>query len=82
MDKDKDKFENVILFPENKIKKKPTPVDPKAQKKMRDYQTAKFVETSTDKLGLDLIREFVGMQLDTKQDNFTKDLALVMDSIR
>jgi len=82
MDKDKDKFENVILFPENKIKKKPTPVDPKAQKKMRDYQTAKFVETSTDKLGLDLIREFVGMQLDTKQDNFTKDLALVMDAIR
>ena len=52
MDKDKDKFENVILFPENKIKKKPTPVDPKAQKKMRDYQTAKFVETSTDKLAL------------------------------
>ena len=82
MDKAKDKFENVILFPENKIKKKPTPVDPKAQKKMRDYQTAKFVETSTDKLGLDLIREFVGMQLDTKQDNFTKDLALVMDAIR
>ena len=49
---------------------------------MRDYQTAKFVETSTDKLGLDLIREFVGMQLDTNEDNFTKDLALVMDAIR
>ena len=32
MDKDKDKFENVILFPENKIKKKPTPVDPKRSK--------------------------------------------------
>ena len=32
MHKDKNKFENVILFPENKIKKKPTPVDPKAKK--------------------------------------------------
>ena len=80
MDKDKNKFENVILFPENKIKKETYACW--LQKKMRDYQTAKFVETSTDKLGLDLIREFVGMQLDTKQDNFTKDLALVMDAIR
>ena len=33
MDKDKNKFENVILFPENKIKKKPTPVDPRGKSK-------------------------------------------------
>ena len=32
---------------------------------MRDYQTAKFVETSTDKLGLGLGLESLYMQLDT-----------------
>lgn len=82
MSKDKGKFDNVILFPENKIKKQPTMVDPKAQKKMRDYQTTKFVETACDKIGLDMIKEFAQMQLDMKQDNFTKDLAFVIDSIR
>ena len=63
MSKDKGKFDNVILFPENKIKKQPTAVDPKAQKKMRDYQTTKFVETACDKIGLDMIKEFAQMQL-------------------
>ena len=43
---------------------------------MRAYQAAKFVETATDEIGLDLVRRFVGMGLDTKQDVFTKDLAL------
>ena len=33
--------------------KKTYAVDPKAQKKMRDYQTTKFVETACDKIGLD-----------------------------
>tara|TARA_B100000927_G_C16447354_1_gene462359 strand:+ start:1148 stop:1690 length:543 start_codon:yes stop_codon:yes gene_type:complete len=81
-DEPKKPYENVILFPENKIAKKPQPVDPKAQEKMRDYQAAKFVETSTDDIGLDLIRRFVQMGLDTKQDVFTKDLAMTMDAVR
>ena len=29
-----------------------------------------------------MIKEFAQMQLDMKQDNFTKDLAFVIDSIR
>ena len=82
MSKDKGKFDNVVLFPENKIKKQPTMVDPKAQKKMRDYQTTKFVETACDKIGLNMIKDFAQMELDMKQDNFTKDLAFVIDSIR
>ena len=70
------------MFPENKINRPPQPSDPKAAKKMRDYQAAKFVETATDEIGLDLVRKFVSMGLDTKQDVFTKDLALSMDAIR
>ena len=81
-DKPKNEFKNVVLFPENKIKRPPKPTDPTAAKKMRAYQAAKFVETATDEIGLDLVRRFVGMGLDTKQDVFTKDLALSMDSIR
>ena len=78
----KNDYENVILFPENKIAKPQVEVDPKAQAKMRDYQAAKFVETATDEIGLDLIRRFVQMGLDTKQDVFTKDLAMSMDAVR
>jgi hypothetical protein len=85
-DKDKDKpskaFKNVVLFPENRIKRPVRPVSPAATKKMRDYQAAKFVETATDEIGLDLVRRFVLMGLDTKQDVFTKDLAMAMDAIR
>ena len=81
-DDKKNDYENVILFPENKIAKKRVDVDPKAQEKMRDYQAAKFVETATDEIGLDLIRRFVQMGLDTKQDVFTKDLAMSMDAVR
>ncbi len=81
-DDKKNEYENVILFPENKIQKKQVEVDPKAHEKMRDYQAAKFVETATDEIGLDLIRRFVQMGLDTKQDVFTKDLAMSMDAVR
>ena len=86
-DKDKDKkpinaFKNVVLFPDNKKTRPPRPTDPMAAKKMRAYQAAKFVETATDEIGLDLVRKFVAMGLDTRQDVFTKDLALSMDAIR
>ena len=75
-------YKNIILFPENKMVRQPKETDPKATKKMRDYQAAKFVEAATDEIGLDLVRRFVQMGLDTKQDVFTKDLALSMDAIR
>ena len=54
-------YKNIILFPANKINRPPQPSDPKAAKKMRDYQAAKFVETATDEIGLDLVRKFVSM---------------------
>lgn len=80
--KPKSAYKNVVVFPENRIKRPPKPVHPEASKKMRAYQAAKFVETATDEIGLDLVRRFVAMGLDTKQDTFTKDLALSMDAIR
>ena len=66
----------LSCFQENKIKKQPTQLDVEAQKKMRDYQTTKFVETACDKIGLDMIKEFAQMQLDMKQDNLQKTLRL------
>ena len=73
--------DNVILFPENKMKKQPISVDPKAQKKMRDYQTAKFVETSTDKLGLDTYTNTKGFFSEYSKSTASEDMAEVFSHL-
>ena len=73
----------VIIFPKNRIKKKITqPQDTPFAKRLKEQQTREFVEVSVDEIGYDLLRKFSEMGLKTSTENFTKDLALVIDCIR
>ena len=81
-DNDKKKGK-LILFPENRIKKKITkPQESPFTKRLKEQQTREFIEQSVDEIGFDLLRKFSDMGLKTSKQSFTKDLALVIDCIR
>ena len=81
-DKDKKK-RKLILFPENRIKKRITkPQESPFTKRLKEQQTREFIEQSVDEIGFDLLRKFSDMGLKTSKQSFTKDLALVIDCIR
>lgn len=83
MIKDKDKKGKLILFPENRIKKRITkPQESPFTKRLKEQQTREFIEHSVDEIGFDLLRKFNEMGLKTSKQTFTKDLALVIDCIR
>ena len=84
MNDQKDKDNNIILFPLNKIKDKSTakPVDEKLSKKIVEEQTKEFVEGNVDEVAYYLLDKFVNMGIRTQTLTFTTDLALVIDSIR
>ena len=83
MIKDKDKKGKLILFPENRIKKRITkPQESPFTKRLKEQQTREFIEHSVDEIGFDLLRKFNDMGLKTSKQTFTKDLALVIDCIR
>ena len=82
-DKDKEKKGKIIIFPENRIKKKITqPQDSPFTKRLKEQQTREFIEGNVDEIGFDLLRKFSDMGLRTNKETFTKDLALVIDCIR
>ena len=82
-DKDKEKKGKIIIFPENRIKKKITqPQDSPFTKRLKEQQTREFIEGNVDEIGFDLLRKFSDMGLKTSKQSFTKDLALVIDCIR
>ena len=81
-DNDKKKGK-LILFPENRIKKRITkPQESPFTKRLKEQQTREFIEQSVDEIGFDLLRKFSDMGLKTSKQSFTKDLALVIDCIR
>ena len=84
MIKDDDKKKGkLILFPENRIKKRITkPQESPFTKRLKEQQTREFIEHSVDEIGFDLLRKFNEMGLKTSKQSFTKDLALVIDCIR
>ena len=82
-DKDKEKKGKIIIFPENRIKKKITqPQESPFTKRLKEQQTREFIEGNVDEIGFDLLRKFSDMGLRTNKETFTKDLALVIDCIR
>ena len=82
-DKDKEIKGKIIIFPENRIKKKITqPQDSPFTKRLKEQQTREFIEGNVDEIGFDLLRKFSDMGLRTNKETFTKDLALVIDCIR
>ena len=82
----KDKKDNLILFPTDKIKDKTKtgtrPLNEEVQKKLYEQQTREFVEGNVDEIAYSLLDKFVAMGLKTAKMTFTADLALVIDSIR
>jgi|TARA_B100001093_G_scaffold390051_1_gene376321 hypothetical protein len=77
--------DNIIFFPENKIKRK-VPINDKAKSQFADdlkkKQTIDFIESVVDDIGFDLLKKFVDSGVKTNATTFTKDLAIVIDTIR
>jgi len=80
----KDDYKNVIPFPTNRIVEKstagPKKEDQKFLDQMHKQQTKEFVETSVD--SLNLLKEFYNMGIKTDRAEFTKDLAMLVDTMR
>ena len=85
MPKNKD-YENVIPFPSNKIVERstagPSKKDQKFLDEMHKQQTKEFVETSVDDMSLSLLKSFYNMGIKTDRGEFTKDLAMLVDTMR
>ena len=82
----KDDYKNVIPFPTNRIVEKstagPKKEDQKFLDQMHKQQTKEFVETSVDNMSLNLLKEFYNMGIKTDRGVFTKDLAMLVDTMR
>ena len=83
--KNKD-YENVIPFPTNRIVEKSTAGSKKDDQKFLDemhkQQTKEFVESSVDDMSMNLLKSFYNMGIKTDRGEFTKDLAMVVDTRR
>ncbi len=82
----KDDYKNVIPFPTNRIVEKstagPKKEDQKFLDQMHKQQTKEFVESSVDNMSLNLLKEFYNMGIKTDRGEFTKDLAMLVDTMR
>ena len=75
--------DNIIFFPEHKRKREvKKQQDTKFAEELKKKQTKDFVETLVDEIGFDLLKKFVDAGMRTQNHNFTKDLAIVIDTIR
>lgn len=75
--------DNIIFFPEHKRKREvKKEQDTKFAEELKKKQTKDFVETLVDEIGFELLKKFVDAGMRTQNHNFTKDLAIVIDSIR
>mgnify|MGYP007047418955 FL=1 len=85
MTKNKD-YDNVIAFPTNRIVEKstagPKKEDQKFLDQMHKQQTKEFVETSVDDMSMSLLKSFYNMGIKTERGEFTKDLAMLVDTMR
>ena len=85
MTKNKD-YENVIPFPTNRIVEKktagPKKEDQKFLDQMHKQQTKEFVETSVDDMSMSLLKSFYNLGIKTERGEFTKDLAMLVDTMR
>ena len=76
----------MIPFPSNRIVEKstagPKKEDQKFLDQMHKQQTKEFVETSVDDMSLSLLKSFYNMGIKTDRGEFTKDLAMLVDTMR
>ena len=76
---------DIIPFPKNRIVEKST-TGPKKDQKFLDelhrQQTKEFVETSVDEISLNLLKRLYDLAIKTDKKSFTKDLAMLVDTLR
>ena len=84
MTKDKEGAD-IIPFPKNRIVEKST-AGPRKNSKFLDeihkQQTKEFVETSVDEISLNLLKRLYDLAIKTDKPSFTKDLAMLVDTLR
>ena len=76
----------MIPFPSNRIVEKstsgPSKKDQKFLDEMHKQQTREFVESSVDDMSMNLLKSFYNMGIKTDRGEFTKDLAMLVDTMR
>ena len=78
---EKEDFDNVIIFPTEKRKRKNT-TPPKVAEKVRQHQTRLFVEDLIDTVAIPMVKSFADAAVDCKKDTFIKDLSFIIESIK
>ena len=77
--------DNVIPFPKKPVNKNLITDKNEVQKiskEIEEQQTREFVEACTDDIALHLIRFFYDLKIQVNSPQFTRDFALVVDTIR
>jgi len=79
--------DKIIQFPTNRIVDKTkvginSTKNAEYEKKLRDQNIKQFVESATDDLALNLLRQLYDLAVKTDKESFTKDFALVTDCLR
>ena len=79
--------DNVIVFPTDRIvNKEKVIIDQKEvqkqYKKIEEQQTTQYVEMSVDDIAVHLIKYFIDLQIKVNTPQFTRDFALVIDTLR
>ena len=79
--------DNVIVFPTDRIvNKEKVIIDQKEvqkqYKKIEEQQTTQYVEMSVDDIAVHLIKYFIDLQKKVNTPQFTRDFALVIDTLR
>ena len=83
-----DDIKNIIQFPTNKIVRRvgKDQQSQKIQNKLNDQlkkqQTKQYIESAVDDIVMKLINSFLDMAIKTDKLTFTKDLAMVVDTLR
>jgi len=80
--------DNIILFPEARIVRKTQPktVKEKEQEKINEKikfkQYKEFIEGNVDEISVGLLHRLVDMGIRTTNENFLRDLAMMIDCMR
>lgn len=79
--------DNVIVFPTDRIVNKDKVLVNKKEieeqyKRIEEKQTTQYIEMSVDDIAVHLIKYFIDLQVKVNSPQFTRDFALVIDTIR
>jgi hypothetical protein len=71
----------IIPFPIKRVVSKPA-ADPQIKQALEDIKIKQFVEKLTEELSMDILAVLQENVVDIKSDNFIRDIAMVIESIK